>query len=94
MYRQRKKPLNQASKHDTSWIPRAVETCRDLISMGVDKITTGVFREVFTHSDGSKMSHDAAEQHLRILSNMGWLHMSAARDDEDKFIQYEWEMLR
>lgn len=94
MYRQRKKPLNQASKQDTSWIPRAVETIRDLASAGHDVITANLFRRVFLLNDGSIMSHATAEQHLRKLTQMGWLHMAARRDENNNFVQYEWELLR
>jgi len=93
MYRQRKKPLNQASKEDTSWIPRAIETIRDLISMDVT-LTTRSFSSVFLLNDGSQMTEEHAERHLRKLTNMGWLHMSAKRDEENNFVQFEWEMLR
>lgn len=92
MYRQRKKPINQASKQDTSWIPRGVEACREIAEFSI--ITTENFSEIFCPNDGVRLSADSAEQHLRKLTNMGWLHMAAVRDEQNKFVRFEWEMLR
>lgn len=84
MVRQRAKAIKKVE--DTSWVPRAVEICRDLTSLGAT-LTVENYAAV---SIIANKDLEVAEQRLRKLTQLGWLHMAAARDKDGKFLHYFW----
>lgn len=81
--------IDRTPKEDTSWIPKAVETAKEMMAASEEGLYATAITVDGWVQNHAGMTEEVAERQLRKLTTQGWLIMRKVKLN-NAFLRYEW----